>query len=200
MTDANPIRECFDRLSADVLLTPAHRAEVLAVSPKTLEDWRAKGIQPPAWLKLGNPLGKTSLVRYRVGDLRDMLHASSSTISTTDATAARAAVIDGLDEPALRPGRTSKHPSAIAFLSAAGPDETWPFLLTNPDLRPLDAVATMGLDRDGDIEWLTLAAYAEAWRDAARVIRARTDQALLRQSAGLDLNDEDPHRRPIRDL
>lgn len=109
MTDTNPIRECFDALSADVLLTPGDTAEVLAVSPKTLEDWRAKGIRPPSWLKLGDPLGKTSPVRYRVGDLRDMLRGSSSTLSTADATAARASVFDGFDEPALRAGRKSKH-------------------------------------------------------------------------------------------
>lgn len=195
MTNLNPIRECFDRLADDALLTPPHTAEVLAVSPKTLEEWRARGIRPPNWIKLGNPLGKTSPVRYRVGDLRTMLRGGSGTLSTTDATAARAAAIDGFDEPALRPGRSSRHGSAMAFLAEAGPEETWPFLLTSIEGRPLDAVATMGSDVDGVIEWLTLAAYADAWRAAAHLIQSDTDRAVLRRVAGLDADgDTSPER------
>jgi hypothetical protein len=195
MTERNPIRECFDALSADVLLTPGYTAEVLAVSPKTLEEWRAKNIRPPLWLKLGDPLGKTSPVRYRVGDLRDMLRGSCSTISTAAATAARASEIDGLDEPALRPGRSSRHPSAMAFLSSANSDDAWPFLLAGIERRPLDAVATMGSSIDGEIEWLTLADYAEAWRDAERVIKAIDDNAVLRQTTDQTDYDTTPQRR-----
>jgi hypothetical protein len=186
MTGTNPIRECFDALSSDVLLTPGHAAEVLAVSPKTLEEWRAKNIRPPLWLKLGDPLGKTSPVRYRVGDLRDMLRSGATTMSTSEATAARVSDLDGLNDPAILPGRsrTTAHRTVMGFLSSANSDDAWPFLLAGMERRPLDAVETMGSPLDGEVEWLTLAEYAVAWRDAERVIKAFDDNAILRKITG----------------
>jgi hypothetical protein len=85
----------------------------------------------------------------------------------------------------------------MAFLAEAGPEETWPFLRTGIEQRPLDAVATMGSDLDGAIAWLTLADYADAWRDAARVLQAIADQAALRQVAGLDDIPDPPPKRVI---
>jgi len=153
----------------------------LAVSAKTLEDWRAKGIRPPDWKKLGDPLAKTSPVRYRAGDLRDYIRGTTATLSTAAATAARQAAIDGLDEPAARPGRPrlSRHATALGFLSTATSEEAWPFVLAEPDGRPLDGVETIASSVDGPIEWLTLEDYAAAWRDAAARAHAREDRAEL---------------------
>ena len=54
------------------LLTPKEAAEMLKVSPDTLEGWRAKRTGPP-WTKLGD--GKRSPVRYRRSDLEAYLKA-----------------------------------------------------------------------------------------------------------------------------
>jgi hypothetical protein len=148
MSTIDPIRECFDRLSDDVMLAPGHAAAVLAVSPKTLEDWRGQGIAPPVRSKLRD--AKTSPVRYRVGDVRDYIRGIASTTSTA-ATAARQAAIEGLDEPPARPGRASRHATVSAFFANSTSRETWPFILAEPAGRPLDAVETMGTDTDGPV-------------------------------------------------
>lgn len=86
----------------------------------------------------------------------------------------------------------------MAFFADAGPADAWPFLLAGPERRPLDAVATMGDGIDGEIVWLTLADYADAWRNAVRVIQAIADRNALREVAGLNPDadkDAAPRRR-----
>lgn len=190
MAETNPIRVAFDDLSDHAALTPGEVAELLAVAKKTLEDFRQRGLPPP-WFKVGHA------VRYSVGALRTFLRDAQTTAPTSVASAKRRADVAGLDEPVPRLGRTSRHPSAMAFLASGTPADTWPFLLAGPERRPLDAATTLGAEIDGDIEWLTLADYADAWRNAARVIQSVADRAVLREVAGLDpdADDDAPPRR-----
>jgi hypothetical protein len=67
--------------------------------------------------------------------------------------------------------------------------------LAGMERRPLDAVETMGSPLDGEVEWLTLAEYAVAWRDAERVIKAVDDDAVLRKVTGQGDEKIPPKRR-----
>jgi hypothetical protein len=74
----------------------------------------------------------------------------------------------------------------MGFFADATSAERWPFVLAEPDGRPLDAVETLGLGIDGPVEWLTLDDYAAAWREAAGRARAGEDRAELLTVATLD--------------
>ncbi|TAM18237.1 MAG: DNA-binding protein [Rhodanobacter sp.] len=191
MAENDPIRVAFDTLSDAAALTPDEVAALLAVARKTLDDFRQRGLPPP-WFKVGHA------VRYSVGALRAFLRDAQTTAPTSTATAQRRADVAGLDEPVPRPGRKSRHPSAMAFFANGTPADAWPFLLAGAERRPLDAVATLGAEIDGEIVWLTLADYADAWRDAARVIQAAQDRAVLRQVADLGPDDDTPPQRQQR--
>ncbi|MFJ4672994.1 helix-turn-helix transcriptional regulator [Kitasatospora purpeofusca] len=55
---------------ADVLLTPREASPIVRVTPKTLANWRSRGIGP-AYTKLSE--GRGGRVRYRLGDLHRYL-------------------------------------------------------------------------------------------------------------------------------
>jgi hypothetical protein len=80
----------LDDLADSVMLDTGRAALVVGVTANTLNHWRTAG-KPPPFAKIG--AGRTSIVRYRLGDLRKFLSSNTFT-DTATALDAAARLID----------------------------------------------------------------------------------------------------------
>jgi len=166
--DHAPLLEAFDRLASDVCLDVKKVSAVLSISVSTLNDWRLRGFPPP-WVKANGR------VIYRAGALRDWLHECETQEPTGTTTQRRRDELEALPIP-----QRSRHASFAAFTTHGSTTDTWPFLLSEPTGRPLDAVEALANEEiEGPVEWMTLEQYSEAWKKAVTLIYVQEDKVLL---------------------
>jgi hypothetical protein len=90
-TAADDIRIIFDKLSDDVLLHPVPTAVILNASGAALKHWRQE-FQNGKPLRGPKPLIVAgSLIRYRVGDIREYLRSLSAQTGVVSTRGRRAA-------------------------------------------------------------------------------------------------------------
>ncbi len=157
----------LDRLPDGLDLTPAQVAVILSVDEEWLKKKRqgSEGAGPPM-RKLGEGDGKAP-IRYPLGDLRiwQREHRHVNTMSAKHA---------------------SRYASFGSWMAGAALDEEW--LFVEKDGRPVDAL-TAG-ERDDNTFLLTMDAYLERVRKAARQAKPDREKPTLDESTGKSKADD----------
>ncbi|TDR40468.1 hypothetical protein DFR29_113170 [Tahibacter aquaticus] len=201
LLSTDPLLSAVAAFPRPLLLTEKDVAALLRCSTRLLQQWRADGVSPPAWMALG-----PKLVRYPAAALIAWIDGGAGTSKAPRSIAATtvAPVTDGLfapdwagagfDEPPFRGGRRPKvrRTSFMGLLSTGLPDEEWLFVVRSASGRPIEFVESLQHDRsdDDEVVWLRLDEYLEASARAAAHAAASSFQTVLEES----MPDAEPNR------